>query len=144
MFGSGIIPALKDAALEMRPRRVVLDDAHLSPDRITVVQQLRKEMEADFNVVAVSWPGRTSDVATRLPDAKRIDIEELERDRIVEVIEAAGVAGPEGLQRLIVDQARGAGGCAGAGLSVRRSRGSGVGREVARRSRRMVPADAGR
>ena len=108
------IPALKDAVLDMRPRRVVLDDAHLSPDRIAAVRQLRQEMEADFHVVAVSWTGQAEEVATRLPDAKRIDIEELERDRIVEVIEAAGVTGPPDLQRLIVDQADGRAGLAAA------------------------------
>ena len=107
------IPALKDAVLEMRPRRVVLDDAHLSPDRIAAVRQLRQEMEADFHVVAVSWPGRADEVARLLPkNAERIDIAELERDRIVEIIEAAGVAGPAELQRLIADQSRGRAGLA--------------------------------
>lgn len=105
------VSELKDAVLGMRPRRVVLDDAHLSPDRIAAVLQMRREMEADFSVVAVSWPGRADEVRHVLPDAKRIDVEELERDRIVEVIEAAGVADRD-WQRLIADQADGRAGLA--------------------------------
>ena len=105
------IPGLKDAVLEMRPRRVVLDDAHLSPDRLGAVRQLRREMDAGFGIVAVSWPGHAGEVSARLPDAERIDIEELERDRIVEIVEAAGVARRD-LQRLIADQARGRAGLA--------------------------------
>lgn len=105
------VSELKDAVLGMRPRRVVLDDAHLSPDRIAAVLQMRQETEADFSVVAVSWPGRADEVAARLPDAKRIDVEELERDRIVEVIEAVGVADRD-WQRLIADQADGRAGLA--------------------------------
>ena len=115
LFDLGIgwdIPALKDAVIKMQPRRMVLDDAHLSPDRIPAVRQMRREMEASFGIVAVSWPGRADEVAALLPDAERIDVEELERDRIVEVIEAAGVAGPDGLQRLIADQADGRAGLA--------------------------------
>ena len=99
----------------MLPRRVVLDDAHLSLDRIAAVRQLRREMEemgARFGIAAVSWPGRAGEVATLLPDAKRIDIKELERDRIVEVIEAAGVgAGVHGVgQRLRPASSRSASG----------------------------------
>lgn len=126
------VSELKDAVLGMRPRRVVLDDAHLSPDRIPAVLHLRRETEADFSVVAVSWPGRADEVAALLPDAKRIDVEELERDRIVEVIEAAGVAGPEKLQSLIADQARGR---AGLAVTLARACLSGSGEEVVRGER---------
>ena len=107
------VPRLKDAVFGMRPPRVMLDDAHLSPDRLDAVRQLRREMDGDFDfgIVAVSWPGRAGEVAAHLPDAERIDIEELERDRIVEIVEAAGVARRD-LQRLIADQSRGRAGLA--------------------------------
>ena len=105
------VSELKDAVLGMRPRRVVLDDAHLSPERIAAVRQMHRETEAGFGIVAVSWPGRADEVAALLPDAKRIDVEELERNRIVEVIEAAGVADRD-WQRLIADQADGRAGLA--------------------------------
>ena len=105
------ISDLKDAVLDMQPLRVVLDDVHRSPDRLTDVQQLRREMDAGFGIVAVSWPGRAGEVSARLPDADRVGVEELERDRIVEIVEAAGVARRD-LQRLIADQARGRAGLA--------------------------------
>ena len=126
------VSELKDAVLGMRPRRVVLDDAHLSPDRIPAVRQMRRETEADFSVVAVSWPGRADEVAALLPDAERIDVEELERDRTVEVIEAAGVAGLEKLQSLIADQTRGR---AGLAVTLARACLSGGGEEVVRGER---------
>ena len=106
------IRGLKDAVIKTDPLRVVIDDVHLSPDRLDHVLQLRRDMDASFRIVAVSWPGRAGEVAARLPDAERMDIEELERDRIVEIIEAAGVAEPANLQRLIADQARGRAGLA--------------------------------
>ena len=108
----GSISELLGTVIEAGSRRVVLDDAHLSLDRIATVRRLRRKAEANFRIVAVSWPGRAAEVEALLPDAKRIDIEELERDRIVEVIEAAGVAGPPDLQRMIVDQADGRAGLA--------------------------------
>lgn len=115
LFGIGDLErnvhGLKDAVIEMRPRRVVLDDAHMSPDRLDAVLHLRREVDVDFGIVAVSWPGRAGEVAARLPDAERIDIEEMERDRIVEIVEAAGVARRD-LQRLIADQSRGRAGLA--------------------------------
>ena len=98
---------LADAVREMRPRRVALDDAHLDPGRLARVLHLRREMDADFRIVAVSWHGQAHEVAAPLPDVESIDIGELERDRIVGIIEAAGVAGPPDLQRVIADQARG-------------------------------------
>ena len=65
-------------------------------------------MEAEFDIVAVSWPGQATAVAGNLPDPTRVVLAELERDQIVEVIVELGVAGPPELQRSIVDQAHGA------------------------------------
>ena len=101
------IADLGDAILEMQPQRVVIDDAHLAADRLPEIRRVRREMEASFDIVAVSWPGQADTVARKLPEAERIDVEELERDQILQVIEEAGVAGPPDLQRLIVDQSHG-------------------------------------
>ena len=64
-------------------------------------------MDADFGIVAVTWPGQADAVSGLLEDATRIDIEDLERNEILRIVEEAGVAGPPELQRLIVDQAQG-------------------------------------
>ena len=117
LFDSGwSIADLEDAIREMQPRRVVIDDAHLvESDRIPQIRRLRREMEAEFCIVAVTWPGQASVVDAAMRDAVPIEIEELERDQIVQLVEAAGVAGPPDLQRLIVDQARG---CAGLAVTL--------------------------
>ena len=115
LFDAGRGPGeLADAVRELRPRRVALDDAHLSTDRLAEVLHVREVTGADFRIAAVSWPGRADEVAAYLPDAERIDVGALERDRIVGIAEAAGVAGPPDLQRLIADQARGLPGLAAA------------------------------
>lgn len=61
------IDELRPLIRELRPRRVVVDDAHLRGDRLAELRQLRREMNAEFAVVAVSWPGQVDEVAGALP-----------------------------------------------------------------------------
>ena len=116
LFDDGWFPAdLEDAIRELKPRRIVLDDAHLrdgSDDRLAVLQQLRREMDANFDVVAVVWPGQQKDVSQALPDSSTFELPELGRDQILEVIKAVGVTEPRELQALLVDQAMGRAGLA--------------------------------
>ena len=132
LFDAGwAIDKLEDAVREMNPRRVVVDDAHLKEeeeDRLPQVMRLRREMNVDFGIVAVSWPGQADTVAGKLPEAKRFDVDELERDQIVEVIKQAGIGGPPELQRTIVDQARG---CVGLAVTLARACVAGRVHEVA-------------
>ena len=106
------IEALGDAIRELRPRRVVLDDAHLRDDRLPALRKLRLEIGADFDIVAVSWPGQRDDVAQTLPDSSTFELLELDRDQILEVIKEVGVADPRELQALLVNQAMGRAGLA--------------------------------
>jgi len=101
------VSQLEDAIRELRPRRVVVDDAHLSEDRLAALRQLRREMDARFDVVAVTWPGQHELVASTLPGASRYEIGELDRGQILEVVKEVGVAGPRELQARIVEQALG-------------------------------------
>ena len=116
LFDAGWAAAdLEDAIRELKPRRIVLDDAHLrdgKDDRLAVLQKLRREMDADFDIVAVSWPGQQKDVSLALPDSCPFELPELGRDQILEVIRAVGVAEPRELQALLVDQAMGRAGLA--------------------------------
>ena len=130
LFDAGwAIDKLEDAVREMKPQRVVIDDAHLTEaDRLPQVMRLRREMNVDFDIVGVSWPGHADTVLGQLPEATRFDIEELERDQIVEVIEQAGIGGPPELQRTIVDQARG---CVGLAVTLARACVAGRVHEVA-------------
>ena len=109
------IADLEDAVRDMQPQRIVIDDAHLAEGRLAEVRWLRREMGVDFDIVAVSWPGQADVVQGSLPGADRVDVEELERDKILQVITEVGVAGPPDLQRLIVNQAHG---CAGLAVTL--------------------------
>ncbi|MGE5595346.1 MAG: hypothetical protein ACM3S1_04850 [Hyphomicrobiales bacterium] len=103
---------LEAAIRELNPRRVVLDDAHLRGDRLAELRRLRREMNAQFDLVAVSWPGQVEEVAGAIPGASTFVVQELERDQILEVIEEVGIAGPRALQAHLVNQAMGRAGLA--------------------------------
>lgn len=124
----GVVTDLEDAIRELRPRRVVLDDAHLNEDRIAVLRRLRLEMDAEFYIVAVSWPGQQAEVAAALVGSQTFVVLELDRDQILEIIKEVGIAGPRELQALLVNQSLGR-----AGLAVTLAHGciSGHVREVA-------------
>ena len=99
---------LEDAIREMDPPRIVIDDAHFGPERIAEVCRLRKEMDADFALVATSWPGQKDKVGGAFPEQPPIlSIEELDRDQILEIINAVGIAGPEELLWQLIFQAHG-------------------------------------
>ena len=120
---------LEDAVRVMRPQRIVIDDSHFAEGRIDELRKLRREMNSEFSIVAVTWPGRLRSMAGSLPDAERVDVDELERNVILSIVEAAGVAGPTELQRTIVDQAYG---CTGLAVTLARSCVAGHADEVAR------------
>ena len=104
---------LPDAIRAMRPERIVIDDAHLAGEsRIPQIRRLRMEMDANFGIVAVTWPGQVPAVSTALEDAVRVDVEELDRDQILSIIKEVGVEGPVELQHRLVDQAHGRAGLA--------------------------------
>ena len=98
---------LEDAIREMGPARVVADDAHLQTDRLSTLRQLRAQMNADFAIVAVTWPGSADEVAEAIPGSARVEVSELERDEILRVIKEMGIGGPFALQAALINQARG-------------------------------------
>jgi hypothetical protein len=92
-----------------RPDVVIVDDAHVDPDRLVRLVQLRRDLAASFSIVASVWPGGQARV-TDLLGLTRSQVRELEpltKDQIVEVIRSFGLVGPTSLIREIVDQARG-------------------------------------
>jgi hypothetical protein len=99
---------LADAIRSLSPQRVIVDDAHLYPDgTIAGVRQLRTAMDATFDIVCSTWPGRLDDVRAQLGTPSSLELGLLERDQILELVKAVGVVGPTALLRLIVDQALG-------------------------------------
>jgi hypothetical protein len=113
-----------------RPDMVIVDDAHVEPDRLVRLVQLRRSLSADFSIVASVWPGDQARAAEALglnaSQVRRLDL--LTKDQIVEVIRSCGLVGPTALIREIVDQARGRPGLAVTLVSLCRSEGT---REVA-------------
>ena len=107
------ISQLEDAIRDMQPARIVVDDAHLGGDRLIGLRQLRTQMNADFTIVAVTWPGSVDEVSETLPGAAQFEIVELERDQTLSVIEELGIKGQVGLQAELVNQAHGRVGLAG-------------------------------
>lgn len=105
------IADLEDAIRELRPRRVVLDDAHLREERVAVLRQLRREMDAEFDIVAVSWPGQQAEVAAALVGSSTFEVRELDRDQILQIIKEVGVGSRE-MQALLVNQSLGRAGLA--------------------------------
>jgi hypothetical protein len=113
LFDDGwALPDLEDAIREMRPLRVVLDDAHMKDDRLAQLRRLRTELDADFSIVASTWPGQLPDVSSMLPDSEALELRELERDQILEVIKEVGLQGPRDLLAHLVDQSWGRAGLA--------------------------------
>ena len=98
---------LEDAVRQMEPTRIVVDDSHLLGDRLIKLRQLRKQMGASFGIVAVTWPGSVDEISGAVPGAAQFEIRELERDRILEVIQEMGILGPVALQAHLVNQAHG-------------------------------------
>ena len=96
-----------DAILETQPRRILVEDAHLNPDRLAQLRQLRTETGASFALVATTWPGGRAELAMTLGDARVFELEDLSRVHIGELIRQIGIQGPNELMRLLVDQSRG-------------------------------------
>lgn len=98
---------LPDAIREQMPPRIIVDDAHFDPPRLSKLRQLREAIAGDFAIVAVTWPGAQASVESHLASACSVKIGPLTRDQVVRVIEEVGVKGPSHFQREIVDQALG-------------------------------------
>ena len=101
------ISQLEDAIRSMRPSRIVVDDAHFLVDRLSILRQLRSQMDTHFAIAAVTWPGSIEEVTGALPGATRFEIRELDRDQILNVIKEMGIMGPTALLAHLVDQAHG-------------------------------------
>jgi hypothetical protein len=98
---------VKGALLEQRPNAVVVDDAHVRPEALEMLRQMRAEMAAGFSLVATTWTWeRDRDrVAAALPDAQVHELRLLPRHQILTIFRQAGVRGSDELLRELVDQA---------------------------------------
>jgi hypothetical protein len=97
---------IRAAWLEQRPRVIVVDDAHIEPDFLSRLVRLRQEMEASFEIVAVTWDGGRETVVEALgvPATRVHRLELLTRDEILAVIRNVGVQASEEVLRDLVSQ----------------------------------------
>lgn len=92
---------------ETRPDNVIVDDAHVHRELLADLQYIRRTSGGHFSIIASSWPGDANSVAElmQLADDKIRKLKPLDRDQLVAVVNYAGISGPIGIVREIVDQA---------------------------------------
>ncbi len=91
------------------PAALLVDDAHLEPRFLTELAHLRKEINSQVPIIATCWPGAKDSVVETLglPQSRVIELRPLTRPEIAQVLEAAGIRGPERLVYQILNQADG-------------------------------------
>lgn len=101
--------SIANAIREQEPKQIIVDDAHIDPDILTSLKRLRREIAAEFDIIATCWIGdvRTIRDILNLADTHIYTLRRLSRDQMVDVIAAAGIRGVNRLVREIVTQAEG-------------------------------------
>lgn len=100
--------AIANAVREYDPAAILVDDAHLDPERLVRLRHLRQEISAGFDLVAATWTGagdRVADALGGLAGPQIHALEGLARNEIVEIYRRAGVDIPDEGMRELVDQA---------------------------------------
>lgn len=97
---------IANALRDQKPEIVIVDDAHVAPNRLVRLRRLRQEIAGTFDIVASTWPGAREDVQEALgcPDSHLHRFELLPRSQILEIIQGVGVEASEGVLRSLVDQ----------------------------------------
>lgn len=101
--------AIGEGVRAREPRMLIVDDAQTRRRLLLDLKQMRQAVGAEYSILASCWPGDEDQVAETLglAEQKIHRLEPLTRDEIVEVIQSAGLGGPDRLIREIVDQAEG-------------------------------------
>lgn len=113
--GGGLFVVSRDRteiAAEIRsqyPQSLIIDDAHVDLALLKDLQQLRRELDLSFDLIACSWTGEQAEVshALSLPVSHVRTLDLLPRNQILAVIKSVGIFGPDELLRELVDQAEG-------------------------------------
>lgn len=100
---------LANALRSHRPEVVIVDDAHEALDIVQTLRRLRVTLGFKFDIHANCWPHREEQVcaAFELPRShvRRVDL--LTREEMLTVLNELGIAGPDQLLNLLIDQAEG-------------------------------------
>lgn len=95
---------------DLEPEIVIVDDAHLAPERLARLRQIREEIGAGFDLLVTGWPGSEADLleALALPSKETVRrLELLTRKQILEILRGIGVQEPDDdpYLRVLIDQA---------------------------------------
>ena len=111
------VPCLSSAAIKARlrmrcgiqePRVLIVDDAQVDSEFLTHLTWLRREIDADFEIVAACWPGNRSEIEQLLSAAGHAhELDRLAADDMTQVVQSAGIGGNTWLVHEIVGQAAG-------------------------------------
>ena len=100
---------IADDLRSLKPSAVIVDDTHVRPQSIGMLDQLRRDVRADFRIIATCWPGEAETVRAGLtigqPDTLTLD--KIDADTMIEIIRSVGIQGPNALLRSIKEQAAG-------------------------------------
>ena len=79
----------------LRPAAVIVDDAHVRPAQIAELDQIRRQVGAEFRIIATSWPGAAVAVRSALNVGRTAELrlERIDADTMVEIIKSIGVRG---------------------------------------------------
>ena len=93
----------------LRPAGVIVDDAHVRPAQIAELDQIRREVGAEFRIIATSWPGTADAVRSALNVGltAELRLDRIDANTMVEIIKSIGVRGPDRLLWIIRKQAAG-------------------------------------
>ena len=93
----------------LRPEAVIVDDAHVNPEQITTLDQIRSEVGATFRIIATSWPGAADTVRStiKVGSTNAMQLDRIDADTMVEIIKSFGIHGPDRLLYIIRKQAAG-------------------------------------
>ena len=93
----------------LRPQAVIVDDAHVRPAQIAELDQVRRDVGAEFRIIATSWPGAADAVriALKVGRTAELRLDRIDADTMVEIIKSIGVHGPDRLLWAIRKQAAG-------------------------------------
>lgn len=103
------LAAIANAIRKQQPKVIIVDDAHFRTELLTKLIQLRREINAQFDIVGSCWTGDKDLVAEvlTLSSSQVCELPLLTRDEMVQVTRHAGLGGPVELIREIVTQAEG-------------------------------------
>ena len=101
--------SLANAIRSQRPAAIIVDDAHVDPDRLTTLRLMREQIGAAFHIIAVGWPGASRLLQARLNLTRDsvLELQGIDADTMVKIVRSLGIHGPTELLRSIVQQASG-------------------------------------